>query len=299
LGRDDDAIAAYRKAFELKPDFEEHSKVAIVYTDQKKPDMAAAAFQQFVQSASPLERLYIPAFQAQFKQTAGDFEGALAGYREAVVQLGRAGQNEAAGDYLQASIVLSLFLNETSSLDSFIRQQKLGGEELPAIAFLETLQGNPSASQQTFQRYASSHPWIAPRALELLQIYSDTVAAVQKGDGQTALTRLSGTPDSQFPRWLFFRARAHQLTNDDSSAEAEFRAVLLNERSLENGRMMADRFPAFGILSHFYLGQLYEHTGKRDQASNEYQEFLSHFTTSQSRLPQVAEARTDLKRLMQ
>jgi eukaryotic-like serine/threonine-protein kinase len=298
-GRDDDAIAAYRKAIELKPDFEEHSKLAIVYTDQKKPDMAAAAFQQFAQSASPLQRLYVPVYQAQFKQTAGDFEGALASYRESVVQFGRAGQNEAAGDSLPPMILLSLFLNETSSVSSFVRQQKLGGEELPAIAFLETLQGNSSASQQILQRYASSHPWIAPRAVELLQIYSDTVAAVQKGDGQTAFTILSRAPNNQFPSWLFFRARAHQLTNDDSSAEAEFRAMLLNERSLENGSIIAQRFPAFGILSHYYLGQLYEHTGKRDQASNEYQEFLSHFTTSQSRLPQVAEARSALKRLVQ
>jgi hypothetical protein len=32
---------------------------------------------------------------------------------------------------------------------------------------------------------------------------------------------------------------------------------------------------------------------------NEYQEFLSHFESSHTRLPQVAEARTTLKRLMQ
>ncbi len=46
-------------------------------------------------------------------------------------------------------------------------------------------------------------------------------------------------------------------------------------------------------------GQVYERTGKRDQAINEYQEFLSHFESSHTRLPQVAEARTTLKRLMQ
>jgi eukaryotic-like serine/threonine-protein kinase len=301
-GRDDEAIAAYRKAIELKPDFAEYSeylKLAIVYADQKKPDMAGAAFQQFVQRTTPLQRLYAPAYQSQFKQTAGDFEGALTGYREAVVQLARAGQNEAAGNYLQPIIVLSLLLNETSSVDSFVRQQKLGGEELLAIAFLETLKGNSSASQQTLQRYASSHPWIAPRFLELRQIYFDAAAAVQKSDGQAALSRLASAPVSEHPEWLFFRARAHQLANDDSSAEAEFHALLRSERSLENGRVLADRFPALGILSHYYLGQLYEHTGKRDQATNEYQEFLSHFTTAQSRLPQVAEARTTLKRLMQ
>jgi tetratricopeptide (TPR) repeat protein len=95
-GRDDEAIAAYRKAIELKPDFAEYSeylKLAIVYTDQKKPDMAGA-FQQFAQRTTPLQRLYVPAYQSQFKQSAGDFEVALAGYREAVAQLARGGQNE-------------------------------------------------------------------------------------------------------------------------------------------------------------------------------------------------------------
>jgi len=52
-------------------------------------------------------------------------------------------------------------------------------------------------------------------------------------------------------------------------------------------------------LSHYYLGQLYERTGKHDQAINEYQEFLSHFQGSQAQFKQVAEARTAMKQLMQ
>ena len=62
---------------------------------------------------------------------------------------------------------------------------------------------------------------------------------------------------------------------------------------------MAERFPALEILAHFYLGQLYERTSKRDQAINEYQEFLSHFTGSQTRPAQVIDARAALQRLMQ
>ena len=91
-GRDDEAVASYRKVLELKPDFSDYAeylKLAIVYTDQKKPDMANAAFQQFAQPPSPLSRLYVPGFEAQFKQTEGDFEGALTSYREAVLQLGQ------------------------------------------------------------------------------------------------------------------------------------------------------------------------------------------------------------------
>jgi eukaryotic-like serine/threonine-protein kinase len=301
-GRDDEAIAAYRKVLELKPDFSdygEYLKLAIVYTDQKKPDVANASFQQYAQRTSPLSRLYVPGFQAQFKQTAGDFEGALASYREALVQMGKAKQSEAAGSFLQPYGVLSLLLGEGSSALSFIQQQKLDDEQLPMVAFLQTMAGNHSAAQQSLQKYGSSHPWIAPRALEIDQAFADVTLAVHNGDGQTALSRAASIPNFQDAYLLYLKARAHLLTNDYASAENEFRAGLRAGRNLENGHTMAERFPSLGILSHYYLGELYERSGKRDQAINEYQEFLSYFPSSQSRLAQLGDARSALKRLMQ
>jgi eukaryotic-like serine/threonine-protein kinase len=301
-GRNDDAIAAYRKVLELKPDFSdygEYLKLAIVYTDQRKPDVANASFQQYAQRTSPLSRLYVPGFQAQFKQAAGDFEGALASFREAVVQIGKAKQSEAAGSFLQAYAVLSLLLGEGSSALSFLQQQKLDDEQLPMVAFLQTMAGNPTAAQQSLQKYASSHPWIAPRAFEIDRAFADVTLAVRNGDGQTALSRAASIPNFQDAYLLYLKARAHLLTNDYASADNEFRAGLRAGRNLENGRTMADRFPALGILSHYYLGELYERSGKRDQAINEYQEFISCFRSSQSRLAQVGDARTALKRLMQ
>jgi eukaryotic-like serine/threonine-protein kinase len=98
---------------------------------------------------------------------------------------------------------------------------------------------------------------------------------------------------------LFLKARAHLLANDYSSAEPEFRSALRLEHNMENLNSLTDRSPALEILSHYYLGQLYERTGKHDQAINEYQEFLSHFPSSQTKLAQVGDARTALKRLMQ
>ncbi len=300
--RDDEAVATYRKVLELKPDFSDYSeylKLAIVFTDQRKPDMANAAFQQYAHRASPLSRLYVPGFEAQFKQTAGDLEGALASYREAIRQLGQAKQSQAAATFLRQFAVLSVLLGESSSALSFVQQQKLDDYEQRTVAFLQTMAGNPSAAQRSLQRFAASHPWIAPRALEIDQAFADIAAAVHRGDGQAALSRASSIPDFQTADLLFLKGRAHLLTNDYTSAETEFRAALRSERSVENAGALTQRFPVIGILCHYYLGQLYERTSKRDQAINEYQEFLSHFASSQSPLPQVGEARTALKRLMQ
>ena len=301
-GRDDEAVASYRKVLDLKPDFSEYGeyvKLAIVYGDQRKPDMANDALQQFSQRTSPLGRLYVPGYQAELKQTAGDFEGALSSYRDVVIQLGKARQTEVAGEYLQAFTVLSVLLGKSAPALSFVNQQKLNGDEQVGLAFLQTMAGNAAASQQAFQRYQATHPWIAPRGIELWQIYFDTIADVQKGDGQSALSRTASLPEFEDPYLLFFRARASQLTKDYSSAENRFHRLLRVERSLENSEVMARRFPALGILAHYYLGQLDEDTGKRDQAINEYQEFLSHFQNSQTHLFQLGDARAALKRLMQ
>jgi eukaryotic-like serine/threonine-protein kinase len=299
--RDDDAVAAYRKAQELKPDFDESLKLAIVYSDQRKPDMASAAFQQSTQHTAVVQLVYVPVFQSQFKQMGGDFEGALASYREAVLQLSRAKQNAAAGDILLRPIpILSVLLGESpSSILSYVQQQKLDGEELPAVALVQTMMGNSSAAQQSLQRYAALHPQFTPRALEIRQAYFDVVAAVQKGDGQSALSRLASIPDVEIAERSFFRGRAHLLTSDYMAAEEDFRETLRLDRNLENGRYIVGRFPVLEILSHYYLGQIYEKTGKRDQAINEYQTFLSYFPNSQTRPAQLADGRTALKRLMQ
>jgi eukaryotic-like serine/threonine-protein kinase len=300
-GRDDEAIAAYRKAIELKPDFGDYAdnlKLAIVYADQKKFDMGEAALQQFAQHTGALYRLYLPGFEAQLQQMRGDFETALGSYRRAVAQLGRAGQNEAAATFLQQFASLSVLLGRSPAALSFAQQQKLEGEELQPVAFLQTITGDTPAAEQSLQRFASSHPWITPRAVEIQRVLYDMAAAVERSDGQAALNRASNIPDLQDSVLLFLKARAHLFLNDYASAEAEFRRALLLERNLGNP-ISSPPFAAFQILSRYHLGQLYERTGKRDQAINEYQDFLSHFESSHTRLPQIGEARTALKRLMQ
>ncbi len=301
-GRDDEAVADYRKVLELKPDFSdygEYVKLAVVYTDQKKPDMANAAFQQYAQHTSPLSRLYVSGFEAQFRQMRGDLDGALSSYREAVAGLGRAKQGEAAETILRPFAALSILMGQGPAALSFAQQQKLDDEQLQTVAFLETQAGNSSAAQQALRRFAASHPWVAPRAIEVLQVYADVNAAVDRGDGQAALARAATVPDFQEGYFQFLKGRSHLLINDYSSAEEEFRIVLRMDRDMENFQVLSQRFPVAAMLSHYYLGQLYERTGKRDQAINEYQEFLSHFPESQTRLAQVGEARSALKRLMQ
>ena len=98
---------------------------------------------------------------------------------------------------------------------------------------------------------------------------------------------------------LYLKGRAHLLTKDYAAAEMEFRGAIRLDRSMANFGALSQRFPIVELLSHYYLGKIYEATGKRDQAINEYQEFLGHFATSKTQMAQVDDARAALKRLMQ
>jgi serine/threonine protein kinase/TolB-like protein len=301
FGRDDDALAAYRKTIEIRPDFQgytDYAKVAATYADQKKFDLANAALRDYGQKTDALDRLYLPDFESQFAQQRGDLDGALAGFREAVARLGRAGQTVPAGDSLQDYAVVSVLAGKTQAALPFARAQKLQGEELLAVSFLEAAQGNEQMAERSLQQYGEAHPWISPKAIEIHRAGNEMYAALSRNDGQAALAAASRVPDYNFDWLLFAKGRAHLLLNDTANAEQEFRRAVAYSRIAIFPSDFTFKLPLLGMLSHFYLGQMYAATGKRQDAANEYQEFLSHFEGSRAPLPQVAQARAALGHLM-
>ena len=301
FGQDDDALAQYRKALEFKPDFQgytEYVKLATVYADQGKYALAETALQEYAQRTSPLYRLYLPIFQSQIQQVRGDLDGALESYRKSVLALARAGQEQSAGETLDSFARAALLTGNASAALAFARQQKLHGEELPALSMLEAAQGDRAASERDLRQFASARTWISPRFIENQGKRNEIRAALIHGDGQEALTAISGLYGFQDAGALFARGRAHQLVKDYTAAEPEFRAALLESRGFSNFHFMRLQVPLFGLLCHYYLGEIYEATGKSQQAIDEYQSFLSHFEGSRTKMPQVADARAALKRLM-
>jgi hypothetical protein len=123
-------------------------------------------------------------------------------------------------------------------------------------------------------------------------------AALRRNDAKVArqfTSRLPMLPTVWMP---FYEARTAILRKDYGSAEHLLRRTLLLHRWL-NGMvpLMHVRSPLVTLLCHYYLGQVYEATGERDQALSEYRELLAAFEGSVTRLSQVSEARAALKRL--
>ena len=301
-GRHDEAVAAYRKVLEIRPDFSDYVdylKLAIVYADQKKFDMANAALGSFAEHATPLHKLYVPAIGAQLQLAHGDFEGALGNYGKAIKQLARAGEKRTAGTLLLNYASLAVMLDQAPSALAFAQQQALDGEEAPSVAFLQAVTSNKAGEEDALHRYTATHPWESARSREFRRALIATSVADLRRDGQAAVSSLAGFPDYLNPGVLYTRGRAHLLTGDYAAAEQEFRLAIMEERNLANYGLVLQRLPAFTILAHRSLGELYQRTGKQELAINEYQDFLSYFENSRTRLPAVRETRQTLQSLMQ
>ncbi|HLK34658.1 MAG TPA: protein kinase, partial [Terriglobales bacterium] len=301
-GRDEDAVAAYRKVLEIRPDFSDYGnyvKLAFVYADQKKFDLADAALRNFAERTSPLHRRFLPAFRAQVQLVRGDFEGALAGYAQAVTQLAAAQETESAGTLLMNYSSLAVTLQQAAPALTFAQQQHLAGEEAASVAFLQGILGNQAGVEEALRRHAASHPLESPRNLAFRQALIAAVAANRRGDGQAALNTLAGFPEYVNEGILFVRAEAHRLAGNDARAEGEFRLVIAFDRNLANYNIMVNRQPLFSLLAHRSLGELYQRAGKRQLAINEYQAFLSCFQNSPTRLPMLAATRQALQQLQQ
>jgi tetratricopeptide (TPR) repeat protein len=304
LGRDDEALAAYRKALELKPDFQdyqEYVKVAWLYADQGKYALVDAALQEYAQhTTAGLGKLTLPIIEAQIQQVRGNLDGALANYRKAVGQLAAAGQDVTAAEALDSMATVAMLSGKTASALSFARQEKLHGEELPAVAKLESVSGNEPAGQRALQQYAATHAWISPQYIERQRAFGAQLAALARNDGRGALAATDREPSFTAPAFRFAKARGSLLVQDYPSAERGFQRTIVENRVPATGGLgaMLRQVPLYSILARYYLGQVHEATGKPQPAIDDYQSFLSHFEASMAAMPEVEKARTALNRLV-
>jgi len=297
---DDEAVEAYRKTIALKPDFNgygDYLKLAIVYADQKKFALADSALQEDGKRVAGAFKLYLSTFTAQFQESRGDLEGARASYERAVRDLAGAGQNDGAAGVLESLAAVSILTGQGLASDlAFARQQKVAGRENLAIGLLQAAQGDTAGSERSLQLYAAARRELGPQGIELIRNYLALYAALARHDPQGVMAAAGRLPNSLDAALRYPRGWAYLANKDYSRAEQDLRAAIHGERLLANFDAMRSRSPLLAAMAHFYLGQVYEATGKREQAASEYQEFISTFENSRASLPQIAIARAALQR---
>ncbi len=299
FGRDEEAVAAYRHALELDPDFDggiTRAELALTYADQGNYDLATAELHRYGERVTGFSQLQFPAFEAELPQAKGMPERALPLYANTVLAFLQAGQASNAVEALRLYASLAFLLGQEQPGLAFARQQKLPNEqEEIAVSLLEAASGNEAGAEAALQQYAEANPDIPARVIENRRAWNAALVALRSADRDTAL-RIS--PKLKMGNWpwpegYLVRGRIRLLAKDYAGAERELKRAIAYDRSVRQYPMIL----LTEQLSHFYLGQVYEQTGKREDAIREYQKFLAPYAKYNSRLPQIAEARAALKRM--
>ncbi|HMD31560.1 MAG TPA: tetratricopeptide repeat protein, partial [Candidatus Acidoferrales bacterium] len=115
---------------------------------------------------------------------------------------------------------------------------------------------------------------------------------------QEALSAWQQIPADGQRQGAWAAGRAYVETGDDQKGIEQLRLTARTAHDWSNARGINGGNFLAGTMAQFYLGRAYEHEGKKAEAINAYQEFLNHFENSTARLPQIAEARAALKRLL-
>ncbi len=297
--RYEEAIAAHRKNQELNPGWCVRSpyKIALAYLHEGKYSLAEANAESAYEKSKP---------------TGGALEASALGD----IEVGRGRLDRAVARYEEAARIYA----KENPVRAFIPLFKA------AQVYLE--QRQPEALLALGRRHAS--PW-APgvRGTAYLLLKKDTAAEKEFAALRTSVTPLVGDymagkmvelhrlqAAAYAGRWQEVIASWPQLASQQRNlfaldvgraylemsmlpdAERHLRFALLAQRTWDGEYRLASANFLSYTLAQFYLGRMLEQTGKKAEAINAYQEFLSHFENSTAKLPQIAEARAALKRLM-
>jgi tetratricopeptide (TPR) repeat protein len=297
--RYDEALAQYRKNAQLNPSWATGSaeKIALVYLQQKKYSLAEASAQAAYSRTGGDDRAEVAGILGDIEVGRGRLEQAVGRYEEAARLYAKQHPLSAGAPLLKAAHIHLAQGNPQAILELAGRHAVPGAAGLRALADL-ALKKDLAAEKEFAALRASLGPlvgdYMVERAIELYRF----LAAAYSGkwqqvaaDGAKIHPRFHRQMDYEMGRALF---EMGNLTEAEHHLQVTLRAARLWENSSE----IASNDLLSSILAQFYQGKILEQTGKKAEAINAYQEFLSHFESSTAKLPQIAEARAALARLM-
>jgi len=237
LGNNEEALSTFRKVPEMEPDFGVYSsyqKIALILADEGLYEDAAAALNDYEAHASAEEQRLAPIYQARLAEAMGDSHTAMEGYLRGAEALGPSGRTIAAGDVLMSLANVAIlsatekdgaggFANVSRAF-SMVKSQKLQGEELPALAWLQGAMRDLPGALYSLQRYSALRPWISAPRRELLNNMVSSYGALLLKDNAGAATILRSVPNEGYP-WLLY---ARGLAGDEQA----MRRALINGRAL-------------------------------------------------------------------
>jgi eukaryotic-like serine/threonine-protein kinase len=298
-GRYEEAIALYRKNMELNPSsfFGSAEKVALAYMYEGKFSLAEATAQSAYERSDATNR-------AEAAETLGDIEAGRGRLDAAVGRYGEAARIYAAqnpaktfGALLKAGQIYFEQHQPQAALALGQRHRSVWAAGLRGTAYL--LLKNESAAEKEFAALRagvsqSLGDYVAGNMVELFRL----LAAAYLGRSEEVIAGSAKLADLSRSLYAVEVGRAYLETGNLPEAERHFRFALKENRDWGYPVPFAYHSVLSYALAEFYLGRILDQSGKKAEAINAYQEFLSHFENSTAKLRQIGEARVALKRLM-
>jgi eukaryotic-like serine/threonine-protein kinase len=135
--------------------------------------------------------------------------------------------------------------------------------------------------------------YLASRTVQLFRVF----AANYAGNSQQVLADWQQLAGIQRNWFELFVGRAYLQAGTLDESERHLHVSLATQRMIGNPDYIISASPLTSLLSEFYLAEVMERIGKKDQALQGYGDFLAHFESSNAGLPQIAQARAAISRL--
>jgi tetratricopeptide (TPR) repeat protein len=296
--RMEEAATEYQKNVRMNPDFTESAhKLSLAYLHQGKYSLAEALA------------------EADYKKSKGSERAEVAGVL-GDIEAGRGRLDQAAVRYEEAARIDAIE-NPSRSLFPLMKAAEIFFEQGQPEQALAVARRNPGPAARCVSgraylllnnNSAAEKEFAACRAALTLLLgdYSASeaiavnhlLAAAYAKQWQQVISVSAQIPDQRRGGIALAVGRAYLETGNLPEAEKQLRFSLRAQRFWQNpDTVVSSSFLSYS-LAQFYLGRVLEQSGKKTEAINAYQEFLSHFENSTAKLPQMGEARAALQRLL-
>ncbi len=297
--RYDDAIAQYRKNGEMNADWlvQESQKISLCYLQEKKFPLAEAVAQSAYEKAPGAERAVVASVLGDLEVERGRLDRAVARYEEAVRLTARQLPLEAEAPLLKAAKIYWAQGQPQEALVLGHRHRVPAAAGVSAVSYLMLKNAAP-AEKEFAALHTSLSPllgdYMAGKTVELYRL----LAAAYSSQWHQVVAQSSGL-QQYFMREVAYEAgRAYFETGDPNEADRRLSFCLKFNRIAGEVGGTPHLQTLSLVLAQFYRARVLEQNGRKAEAINSYQDFLSHFQDSAAHLPQIAEARAALKRLM-
>ncbi len=297
--RFEEAIAAHRKNQELNPGWCVRSpyKIALAYLHEGKYSLAEANAESAYEKSKPSGGAREASALGDIEVGRGRLDRAVARYEEATRIYAKENPVRAFIPLFKAAQVYLEQRQPEAALALGRRHASPWAAGVRGTAYL-LLKKDVAAEKEFAALRASVTPlvgdYMAGKMVELHRLQAGAYA----GQWQKVTASWPQLASQQRNLFALHVGRAYLEVGMLSDAERHLRFALLAQRMWDGEDRLASASFLSYTLAQFYLGRMLEQTGKKAEAINAYQEFLSHFENSTAKLPQIAEARAALKRLM-